>query len=140
MFASAVSVLTLWLQSTRRRFISFTILYGIFSGGYNALLPTTIAEVYGDESYDTVTGMIYFLRGIGTVIGPPTAGIILGTYKGQPTSVPRDTQANSFRGSGSDSYDALALYTGMLLLGAGLCACAVRLCDSRAKGEWKWKA
>ncbi|KAF8265753.1 major facilitator superfamily domain-containing protein [Lactarius quietus] len=67
---SGISVLTLWLDAERDRFLAFVVLYGIGSGGYSALLPTTIAEVYGREQYPAANAAIYFVRGFGTVFGP----------------------------------------------------------------------
>lgn len=137
MFASAIVVLTLWYDATRPRFVAFIVTYGIFSGGYNALLPATIVELYGDESYDIVTGVIYFLRGIGTLTGPPVAGALLGTRAQFVPSSLEDALDYDSR-TGNESYDRLAIYTGMLLLGASICACGVR-CGEARRGIWKWK-
>lgn len=137
MFASAIVVLALWYDATRSRFVAFIVTYGIFSGGYNALLPATIVELYGDESYDTVTGIIYFLRGIGTLTGPPVAGALLGARAQSVPSTLKDAFGYVSR-TGSDNYDRLAIYTGMLLLGASICACGVRWGEAR-RGTWKWR-
>ena len=49
MILSGISVFALWYDAARARFIAFVVFYGILAGGYNALLPTTIAEVYGAD-------------------------------------------------------------------------------------------
>ncbi|TKA64553.1 hypothetical protein B0A49_09939 [Cryomyces minteri] len=48
------------------------------AGGYNALFPTTIAEVFGMQAYASVNGFIYFIRGMGSLFGSPVGGAILG--------------------------------------------------------------
>lgn len=137
MFASAIVVFALWYDATRARFVAFIVTYGIFSGGYNALLPATIVELYGDESYDTVTGIIYFLRGIVTLSGPPVAGALLGARTHSVPSSAKDAFGLDSR-TGSEMYNRLAIYTGMLLLGASICACGVRWGEAR-RGTWKWR-
>ncbi|KAJ3980778.1 major facilitator superfamily domain-containing protein, partial [Lentinula detonsa] len=37
---SAVSVFALWYDAQQARFIAFVVMYGVYAGGYNALLPT----------------------------------------------------------------------------------------------------
>jgi MFS family permease len=110
-------------------------LYGVYAGGYNALMPTTITEIYGVENYARVNGFIYFVRGLGSLLGAPIAGLILGTHK---------------RGGGGDGqaetgmlrvrYEHVVVYDGLLLLCAGMCVAYVRWLDARDKGAWKWKA
>lgn len=75
MFASAIVVFALWYDATRARFVAFIVTYGIFSGGYNALLPATIVELYGDESYDQLPESF-------------TSFVVLGRYQGHRLPVP----------------------------------------------------
>ncbi|RPD82855.1 MFS general substrate transporter [Lentinus tigrinus ALCF2SS1-7] len=134
-FFSAVTVFALWYDSDRGRFIAFTVLYGIWAGGYNALLPTTITEVYGVQNYSSVNGFIYFIRGLGALFGAPIAGVILGSHQ---------------RGAGSSKmftmdalrtrYNDVAVYDGALLLASGFCVAYVRWLDARDKGGWSWRA
>ena len=78
---SAVSVLALWYNSDRVRFLAFTVFYGVLAGGYNALFPTTISEIYGIQNYASVNSALYFVRGIGVLCGAPIAGVILGSHQ-----------------------------------------------------------
>jgi MFS family permease len=100
-------------------------MYGIYAGGYAALLPTTMAEIYGVANYHSVNGIIYFLRGLGSVLGAPIAGVIL---KGDA------------RKSGAGSYHDVIIYDGLLLVCSSLCIGYVRWLDAREKGVWVWKA
>ncbi|KAI0066395.1 MFS general substrate transporter [Artomyces pyxidatus] len=133
---SGISVFALWTDASRARFLAFVILYGIYSGGYNALLPTTITEIYGVQNYAPVNAAIYFIRGLGALFGAPIAGIILGTYRRGNISTGSTTALSELR----DKYDDVASYSGALLLGAGVCVVYVRWLDSKAKGAWAWKA
>ncbi|EMD32616.1 hypothetical protein CERSUDRAFT_161575, partial [Gelatoporia subvermispora B] len=135
---SGVSVLALWLNADRARFLTFIVFYGILAGGYNALLPTTITEVYGVQNYSSVNSFIYFIRGLGALFGAPVAGAILGHHK-------RGTIASTkgmFSGvvSTKMQYNEVAIFDGALLLASGICVAYVRWLDARDKGRWAWRA
>jgi MFS family permease len=131
---SALSVFTLWYYAARERFIVSVVMYGIYAGGYNALLPTTITEIYGVENYARVNKSIYFIRGPGSLLGAPIAGLILGSYKrgGSGPGVMREML--------QERYDHVVVYFGLLLRCTGMCVPCVRWLDARDKGGWKWKA
>lgn len=121
----------MWFDAERGRFLAFVVLYGIGSGGYSALLPTTIAEVYGAEHYSAANAAIYFIRGFGAVFGAPVAGAILGTQNNHEAESLADLRTR-FR-------DVVG-FDGILLVTAGVCVSLVRWFDSRYKGRWRWKA
>ncbi|KAI0338248.1 monocarboxylate transporter [Trametopsis cervina] len=140
---SGICVFALWYDAARTRFIAFVVFYGVLAGGYNALLPTTIAEVYGVQHYSSVNGFIYFIRGMGALFGAPLAGVILGhSSRGYVPS----------RGSGlgmgvgvevkmlQEKYNHIVVYDGTILLAAGACVAYVRWSDAVHKGKWSWKA
>ncbi|KIM82234.1 hypothetical protein PILCRDRAFT_820618 [Piloderma croceum F 1598] len=130
---SGLSVLALWYEAPRARFIAFVVFYGILAGGYNALLPTTITEVYGTQHYARVNGFIYFIRGIGAIFGAPIAGVILGSHT-------RGAVVNMGLGALRKRYNDVVIYDAALLLAAGMCMAYVRWLDARDKGRWTWKA
>ncbi|KAK7464994.1 hypothetical protein VKT23_006203 [Stygiomarasmius scandens] len=134
---SSLSVFALWYDAPESRFIAFVVMYGIYAGGYNALLPTTIVEVYGAENYASVNSVMYFIRGLGSIFGAPVAGVILGTHK-------RTGEGLAGMGSGIEflkkRYNDVVVYDGILLMAAALCVVYVRWLDARDKGRWKWKA
>lgn len=134
---SGVSVFALWYDASRTRFITFVVFYGILAGGYNALLPTTITEIYGVQNYATVNGFIYFIRGLGAIFGAPIAGVILGSHQrtfSNSLGLTSGTVAVKMR------YNDVVVFDGILLLAAGICVSYVRWLDARDKGGWKWKA
>jgi MFS family permease len=128
---SGISVLALWLDAERGRFLAFVVLYGIGSGGYSALLPTTIAEVYGKEQYSAANAAIYFVRGFGAVFGAPVAGAILGTQSSHEAESLADLRTR---------FKSVAGFSGAILVAAGVCVSLVRWFDARNKGRWRWVA
>ena len=122
---SAIAVSGLWLKSAisgdQTIWIYFVVLYGIFAGGYNALFPTTISEVFGIQAYASVNGFIYFIRGIGSFFGSPAGGAILGPGL-------------------RENYVNVVYFDLALLFGATMCVMGVRYFDAREKGGWRMKA
>ncbi|KAE9370424.1 monocarboxylate transporter [Stipitochalara longipes BDJ] len=120
-----ISVLGFWLGSVsggnKVLWIVFVVLYGITGGGYNALFPTTVAEVFGLQAYASVNGFIYFVRGLGTMFGSPIGGKILGESK-------------------LGNYRNVVLFDAALLGGAMFCVIGVRCWDAVDRRTWKWKA
>ncbi|KAI0320052.1 MFS general substrate transporter [Amylostereum chailletii] len=133
---SAVSVFALWLDATRPRFAAFIVFYGVYAGGYNALFPTTITDVYGVQNYASVNAAIYFIRGLGSIFGAPVAGVILGNHQRGGRSHTAGAAERMLR----MKYDHVVVYDGALLLGASICVAYVRWLDAKNKGVWKWKA
>ncbi|KAJ4465447.1 MFS general substrate transporter [Lentinula aciculospora] len=132
---SAMSVFALWYDAPEARFIAFVVMYGVYAGGYNALLPTTITEIYGVENYTSVNGVMYFIRGLGSMFGAPIAGLILGSRSRSSAS-----SSNAGLGMLRKRYNEVAVFDGMLLFAAAVCVGYVRLLDARDKGTWRWKA
>ena len=96
--------------------------YSFFAGGYYALFPALIAEVFGIRQYAAVNAFILFVRGLGTVFGSPVGGQLLGSSE-----------------EGSRAYASVAYWDGALLAGATLFCVGVRWAHGRGK-PWKWIA
>ncbi|KAL3423803.1 hypothetical protein PVAG01_05550 [Phlyctema vagabunda] len=121
-----ISVLAFWLGSTRADgnkalWLLFVVFYGVAGGGYNALFPTTIAEVFGLQAYASVNGFVYFVRGLGLMCGSPLGGKILGE-------------------SVLGNYKSVIYFDAALLGGAAICVVGVRFWDAVEKRTWLWKA
>ena len=126
---AASSVFAFWLTSvlttTSASFslwIAFIVLYSISAGGYYALLPALIAEVFGIRQYAAVNAFILFVRGLGTMFGSPVGGQLLGSKE-----------------EGTSAYASIAYWDGALLMGATACCVGVRWADMKGKG-WRWVA
>ncbi len=123
---AASSVFAFWLSSALSEslplWLAFIVLYSFSAGGYYALFPALIAEVFGIRQYASVNAFILFVRGLGTVFGSPVGGRLLGGVE-----------------EGSRAYAGIAYWDGALLVGATACCFGVRWADGRGKG-WKWIA
>ncbi|KAI9700471.1 MAG: hypothetical protein M1820_006770 [Bogoriella megaspora] len=84
-FVSAITTLGLWLPSTlagadsmgKALFVAFAILYGVFAGAYVSLFPTALVELFGVQNFASVNGFLYMVRGLGTLVGTPLAGLLI---------------------------------------------------------------
>jgi MFS family permease len=129
---SAVSVLGFWLPSVlatdgraqRGLFIAFTILYGAFASAYTSLFPASIIDLFGVQNFASVNGALYMIRGMATLVGTPTAGLM----------IPRSEALTS-----PSKYQDTAVMVGVLYIAATLAAAWVRI-EMRTEGSWKWKA
>ncbi|PYH97585.1 MFS general substrate transporter [Aspergillus ellipticus CBS 707.79] len=130
LFLASASVFTFWLtsvltatsSSSNSLWLAFIVLYSFSAGGYYALFPALIAEVFGIRQYAAVNAFILFVRGLGTMFGSPIGAQLLG---------------NS--GEKAGAYASIAYWDGALLIGATACCVGVRWADGKGKG-WKWIA
>lgn len=132
LFLAASSVFAFWLSSvltttgpsssTPALWIAFIVLYNISAGGYYALFPALIAEVFGIRQYAAVNAFILFVRGLGTMFGSPVGAQLLGSSE-----------------QGTRAYTSIAYWDGALLMTAAICCVGVRWADGKGKG-WKWIA
>jgi len=64
--------------------ILFVVLLGIGYGGFVALSPVVLADRLGVEGLGSILGLFYTASGVGGLLGPPIAGIVIdatGTYR-----------------------------------------------------------
>lgn len=131
-FISAVTALGFWLPSTlsvgeeraRVLFVTFSITYGIFAGAYISLFPTALVEIFGVQNFSSVNGFLYMIRGIGSLVGTPTAGILL--------------RGGSTAPSMALGYEKLSMMIGVLMAMAAAAVLWVRL-ESADFRAWKWR-
>jgi len=57
--------------------VLYTVVMGIGYGGFIALSPAVVAELFGTDGMATILGATYTAAGIGGLIGPPVAGAII---------------------------------------------------------------
>lgn len=123
---AACSVFALWLtiiaQSATSLWFAFVALYSFAVGGYYALFPALIAEVFGIRQYAAVNAFMLFVRDLGTMFGSPVGGQLLGGLA-----------------EGTKAYSTIAYWDGALLMGATMCCIGVRWADGKGRG-WKWIA
>ena len=68
----------LWISTTRYAvLLVFAVIFGIAYGGFIALSPAVMAELFGTAGMGRVVGVLYTSAGFGALIGPPVAGLII---------------------------------------------------------------
>ena len=78
-----VMLLVWWAASAWWLLALFALLFGVFYGGYVALMPTIAMDFYGPRAVSGIIGSLYTGAGVGTLIGPWLAGVaydMLGRY------------------------------------------------------------
>ena len=127
---SASSVFAFWLSSvwvtsissSYSLWLAFIVFYSVFAGGYYALFPALIAEVFGTSQYAAVNAFILFVRGLGTMFGSRVGGNLLGSLN-----------------EGTKAYASIMCWECSVLMGATVLFIGVRWADGKGKGkEWKW--
>ncbi|VEU20470.1 DEKNAAC101341 [Brettanomyces naardenensis] len=119
-FVSAVSVFSLWLVPQRGPFLAFMVLYGAFSGAIISLLPACLIEIFGLPNYQAMSGLMYFSRGVGNMLGSPIAGLLI---------------ASEMKPS---SYFGATIYDGSLLMASTICLLSLRFIVG-SENRWKIK-
>ncbi|KAK1635110.1 monocarboxylate transporter [Colletotrichum phormii] len=108
--------------------VSFTVLYGIFASAYVSLFPPALVELFGMELMPQITGIMYMIMGVASMIGTPVAGALV-------------------RGHGeikeSGDYMGMGIMVGTLMAAAAIFVAWMRLeaTADRAQGgrKWVWK-
>lgn len=77
MFIGMAAALGLWSWATRFwPLVGFALLFGMFYGGWVAILPAVVMDQFGGRKVGTMIGMLYSSVAIGTLVGPSAAGFI----------------------------------------------------------------
>jgi MFS transporter, OFA family, oxalate/formate antiporter len=77
MYAGIAVSLTVWAVADGPRMLAaFALLFGLFYGGWVAVLPAVIADHFGRCNVGGIIGLLYTSVAIGTLIGPSLAGFL----------------------------------------------------------------
>jgi MFS family permease len=75
MFAGMACALAIWVVSTGVwSLAAFALLYGVFYGGWVAVLPAVVMDYFGGRNVSGIIGVLYTSVAFGTLIGPSAAG------------------------------------------------------------------
>jgi MFS family permease len=101
---AAVAVVALWLPSAWRAsgaaWVAFLVAYGGLIAAWGQYQSPVLLEVFGSDVYFAANAVVSFCRGVGTIIGSPVGGAILG---------------NSSRVESARQYTRLAVFTAVIL-------------------------
>ncbi len=77
MFIGMAAALTIWVIATGFWSLAvFALLFGVFYGGWVAILPAVVMDHFGGRNVSGIIGFLYTSVAIGTLVGPSTAGFI----------------------------------------------------------------
>jgi MFS family permease len=75
MFLGMALSLLVWALSTEISGLAvFALLYGVFYGGFVAILPALVMDYFGGRNVSGIIGVLYTSVAIGTLVGPSAAG------------------------------------------------------------------
>jgi predicted MFS family arabinose efflux permease len=75
MFAGMALALAVWVISTNVWSLAgFAFVYGVFYGGWVAVLPAVVMDYFGGRNVSGIIGILYTSVAFGTLIGPSAAG------------------------------------------------------------------
>jgi MFS family permease len=75
MFAGMALALPIWAFSNDVwSLAAFALVYGMFYGGWVAVLPAVVMDYFGGRNVGTIIGVLYTSVAFGTLIGPSAAG------------------------------------------------------------------
>lgn len=77
-FAVLAASFPLWFAAgSYGMLLAFAIVLGIGYGGWIALQPAVVAEIFGLRGLGGVVGLVYTAGAVGALLGPPAAGLLI---------------------------------------------------------------
>jgi OFA family oxalate/formate antiporter-like MFS transporter len=75
MFVGMAFALAIWVFATGFWSLAiFALLFGVFYGGWVAILPAVVMDYFGSRNVSSIIGILYTSVAFGTLIGPSAAG------------------------------------------------------------------
>jgi MFS family permease len=77
MFLGMAVALAIWAASTGVwSLAAFALVYGVFYGGWVAVLPAVVMDYFGGRNIGGIIGALYTSVAFGTLVGPSAAGFV----------------------------------------------------------------
>jgi MFS transporter, OFA family, oxalate/formate antiporter len=74
-YGGMAAALCVWAASSSFWWLAaFSFVFGVFNGGWVAVLPSVVADTFGGRNVSAIIGALYTSVAIGTLIGPTAAG------------------------------------------------------------------
>ncbi|MEO5756266.1 MAG: MFS transporter [Mesorhizobium sp.] len=75
MFVGMAASLAIWVVATSFWPLAlFAVLFGVFYGGWVAILPAVVMDYFGGRNVSAIIGILYTSVAVGTLVGPSAAG------------------------------------------------------------------
>jgi len=119
-----VSHIQIDIEMRRALLMAYACIYGLTAGSYVSLFPTALAEQFGIRNFASINGLVYMIRGFGTLLGTAIGGaLVRNTRESRPAAI---------------GFDRTFLFVGILLSGASISIACAR--GMKTRGEWEWRA
>lgn len=77
MYLGMAASLAIWIVGDTLTLLAiFGLVFGLFYGGWVAILPAVVADLFGSRSVGGILGVLYSSVAIGTLVGPSGVGFI----------------------------------------------------------------
>lgn len=77
MFVGMAAALAVWAASTGFLALAgFALLFGLFYGGWVAIMPPVVTDLFGNRQVGGIIGVLYTSVAVGTLLGPTAAGYL----------------------------------------------------------------
>jgi hypothetical protein len=73
-FISGIANITCGFASKYWQFATYSVIFGLFAGSYNALTPVILVDLLGVDKLSSSFGLSLLFQGAGFLLGPPIAG------------------------------------------------------------------
>lgn len=94
-YVGMAAALAIWYFSTGFwTLIVFALLFGLFYGGWVAILPAVVMDQFGGRNVSSIIGVLYTSVAIGTLIGPSMAGFIFDVSRSYSLPIMASVAAN----------------------------------------------
>lgn len=80
-FGTSAMMLVWYGSGAAWALILFAVLFGMFYGGFVALIPALTADYFGSRQLGAIIGWLYTSVSVGTLVGPPLAGYSYDVFK-----------------------------------------------------------
>lgn len=61
-------------------YIAFAVIFGLFSGGLVGIFGAVVSTLFGTKNISLLMGLTYAPTGLGELIGPPSAGVLMDKF------------------------------------------------------------
>ncbi|WP_176051158.1 MFS transporter [Burkholderia sp. BCC1644] len=96
MFAGMAVALVAWAGAgTVATLAAFALVFGVFYGGWVAVLPAVVMDYFGGRNVSAIIGILYTSVAFGTLIGPAAAGFIYDAGGGYLVPILASAAANA---------------------------------------------
>ncbi|NTX47890.1 MFS transporter [Burkholderia cepacia] len=96
MFAGMAVALVAWAGAgTVATLAAFALVFGVFYGGWGAVLPAVVMDYFGGRNVSGIIGVLYTSVAFGTLIGPAAAGFIYDAGGGYLVPILASAAANA---------------------------------------------